>query len=153
MSRADRDDALVIRNVTVRDENRRVVFRGDVESSARRSSVSRTARGCGSSHDGIVFENRERRLPAKPSGYYHEFVQPTPGDNGPGAQRVILGAGGEVLLHFRPLSNLPPHPLTMPNRAAPQFEFVSDLTGFRAPGGSSPDCPDDSAAEKTCFAR
>ncbi len=56
------------------------------------------------SHDGIVFENRERRLPLKPNGYYHEFVQPTPHERGPGGQRVVLGRNGEVYYssdHYR----------------------------------------------------
>jgi ribonuclease T1 len=98
-----RDDALIIRNVTVLDEDRRVVYRGDVNLAPTLKRIESGAR-LRFSHDGIVFENRERRLPAKPSGYYHEFVAPTPGDNGPGAQRVILGAGGEVFYssdHYR----------------------------------------------------
>ncbi len=97
--RAERDDTLVVHNVTVMDEDRRVVYRGDVNLAPTLKRIE-SGRRLRFSHDGIVFENRERRLPAKPSGYYHEFVQPTPGDNGPGAQRVILGAGGEVFYTF-----------------------------------------------------
>jgi len=55
-------------------------------------------------NDGAVFQNRERRLPRKPEGYYHEYVHPTPGEHGPGAQRVILGDGGEIYYtpdHYR----------------------------------------------------
>jgi len=48
------------------------------------------------SHDGSVFENRERRLPIKSSGYYREFIHPTPDDDGPGGQRVVIGREGEV---------------------------------------------------------
>jgi filamentous hemagglutinin len=100
---SDRDDALVVHNVRVLDEHRRVVYRGDVDLGPTLKRI-KNGRRLRFSHDGIVFENRERRLPAKPSGYYREYVQPTPGDNGPGAQRVVLGAGGEVYYssdHYR----------------------------------------------------
>ena len=68
------------------------------------------------SHDGIVFDNREGRLPAKPAGYYHEYTV-LPADGSPmsvtvggrtfaisppqghrGAERLIIG-GGEVLYY------------------------------------------------------
>jgi ribonuclease T1 len=45
--------------------------------------------------DGIVFENRERLLPQHPSGYWHEYTVPTPGESDRGARRIIHGAGGE----------------------------------------------------------
>ena len=54
--------------------------------------------------DGIVFQNREGLLPSRPRGYYHEYVHPTPGENGPGAQRVVQGARGEFYYtpdHYR----------------------------------------------------
>lgn len=63
-------------------------------------------------HDGIVFQNREHRLPEKPRGYYHEYVQPTSGDSGPGAQRIIIGNGGEIYYtpdHYRTFQNISPH--------------------------------------------
>lgn len=41
--------------------------------------------------DGGVFGNRERRLPARPSGYYHEFTVTTPGSSDRGARRIIAG--------------------------------------------------------------
>jgi hypothetical protein len=47
-------------------------------------------------NDGSIFQNREGLLPSKPAGYYTEYVHPTPGVNGPGAQRIVTGAGGEV---------------------------------------------------------
>ncbi len=47
-------------------------------------------------NDGSVFGNRERRLPRQPRGYYHEYVHPTRGQRGPGAQRIIIGKKGEV---------------------------------------------------------
>jgi ribonuclease T1 len=46
--------------------------------------------------DGIVFENRERLLPAESSGYYHEYTVPTPGADDRGARRIIEGTGGEL---------------------------------------------------------
>ena len=41
--------------------------------------------------DGVVFENRERLLPDKPRGYYHEYTVPTPGLNHRGARRIVTG--------------------------------------------------------------
>ncbi|MCB9730752.1 MAG: ribonuclease, partial [Deltaproteobacteria bacterium] len=60
-------------------------------------TLDRIARGerFPSRNDGAVFQNRERRLPAHPSGYYREYVHPTPGMRGPGPQRLIRGERGE----------------------------------------------------------
>lgn len=55
-------------------------------------------------HDGSVFQNREGLLPKQIDGYYREFVHPTPGVKGPGAQRVIQGQNGELYYspdHYR----------------------------------------------------
>lgn len=41
--------------------------------------------------DGSVFGNREKRLPAKPRGYYHEYTVETPGLGHRGARRIITG--------------------------------------------------------------
>ena len=41
--------------------------------------------------DGAVFANRERRLPEKPRGYYHEYTVTTPGLDDRGARRIITG--------------------------------------------------------------
>ena len=46
--------------------------------------------------DGTVFSNRERRLPAKPRGYYREYSVPTPGAKNRGARRVVRGSDGET---------------------------------------------------------
>src|SRR4051794_38093581 len=46
--------------------------------------------------DGIVFENRERLLPLRASGYYHEYTVITPGSGDRGARRVIAGQAGEL---------------------------------------------------------
>jgi ribonuclease T1 len=41
--------------------------------------------------DGIVFGNRERLLPPRSRGYYHEYTVPTPGASGRGARRIVCG--------------------------------------------------------------
>jgi ribonuclease T1 len=41
--------------------------------------------------DGVVFGNREQRLPAHTHGYYHEYTVPTPGIRTRGARRIICG--------------------------------------------------------------
>ncbi len=41
--------------------------------------------------DGVVFQNRENRLPAKPRGYYREYTVPTPGARDRGARRIVAG--------------------------------------------------------------
>jgi ribonuclease T1 len=43
------------------------------------------------SRDGVVFNNRERLLPAKPYGYYHEYTVPTPQSRTRGARRIVCG--------------------------------------------------------------
>jgi ribonuclease T1 len=54
--------------------------------------------------DGVVFENREGRLPQHDSGYYHEYTVPTPGSADRGARRIIAGSAGELYYtddHYR----------------------------------------------------
>lgn len=41
--------------------------------------------------DGVTFGNRERLLPAKARGYYHEYTVPTPGARNRGARRIVCG--------------------------------------------------------------
>lgn len=41
--------------------------------------------------DGVVFHNRERRLPLHDQGYYREYTVPTPGANDRGARRIVCG--------------------------------------------------------------
>ncbi|MFB6806179.1 ribonuclease domain-containing protein [Streptomyces sp. NPDC056387] len=45
--------------------------------------------------DGVVFQNRERLLPAHGSGYYHEYTVITPGSPTRGARRIITGQQSE----------------------------------------------------------
>jgi len=47
-------------------------------------------------NDGVVFENREKVLPRKQSGYYHEFTVKTPGSPDRGARRLITGQAQEL---------------------------------------------------------
>jgi ribonuclease T1 len=41
--------------------------------------------------DGVVFGNRERILPHRPRGYYHEYTVATPGERSRGARRIVCG--------------------------------------------------------------
>ena len=41
--------------------------------------------------DGVVFGNREKLLPAKPHGYYHEYTVRTPGVKSRGGRRLVCG--------------------------------------------------------------
>lgn len=93
----------VIRDVTILDQDGDVAYRGDVDLT---KTLARIDRGQKLSfpHDGTVFGNRERRLPAKPSGYYREWVHPTPKLSGPGPQRIVTGGQGEAYYthdHYR----------------------------------------------------
>lgn len=82
-------------NVTVRDQKDQVVFRGTVDVGPTLARIERGEK-LRFSHDGIVFQNREQRLPKKPSGYYHEYVHPTEKLGGPGPQRIVTGKEGEI---------------------------------------------------------
>jgi ribonuclease T1 len=46
--------------------------------------------------DGSVFANRERLLPDRRRGYWHEFTVRTPGADDRGPRRLIVGRDGEV---------------------------------------------------------
>jgi ribonuclease T1 len=46
--------------------------------------------------DGVVFGNREGRLPRAKRGYYHEYTVPTPGSRNRGARRIVAGQAGEL---------------------------------------------------------
>ncbi|MDD3528957.1 MAG: ribonuclease domain-containing protein [Gallionellaceae bacterium] len=56
------------------------------------------------SRDGIVFHNREGRLPARPRGYYREYTVPTPGRRDRGPRRIVAGQAGDYYYtedHYR----------------------------------------------------
>ena len=55
-----------------------------------------SGRGGLSRNDGSVFQNRDGTLPTQVPGYYREYVIPTAGTQGPGAQRLVVGQGGEA---------------------------------------------------------
>jgi ribonuclease T1 len=44
--------------------------------------------------DGSIYDNRNRRLPAEPLGYYHEYTVPTPGETDRGKRRIITARNG-----------------------------------------------------------
>ena len=50
--------------------------------------------------DGIVFQNRERRLPEQPRGYYREYTVPTPGSPDRGARRIVAGDKPPVVFYY-----------------------------------------------------
>ncbi|MCA1713909.1 MAG: ribonuclease [Gammaproteobacteria bacterium] len=43
--------------------------------------------------DGASFQNRERRLPSQPRGYYREYTVDTPGSRDRGPRRIVAGGG------------------------------------------------------------
>ncbi|MCC8180618.1 MAG: ribonuclease [Planctomycetes bacterium] len=47
-------------------------------------------------NDGSVYRNLSKQLPERRLGHYREFVVPTPGINGPGPQRLVMGLDGEI---------------------------------------------------------
>ncbi|WP_064748553.1 ribonuclease domain-containing protein [Lysobacter antibioticus] len=50
--------------------------------------------------DGSVFQNRERRLPRQPRGYYREYTVDTPGENDRGARRIVTGGDPPVEYYY-----------------------------------------------------
>jgi ribonuclease T1 len=61
--------------------------------------------------DGVVFSNRERRLPRRPRGYYREYTVPTPGARDRGARRIVAGEAGEAYYsddHYRTFVRVAP---------------------------------------------
>jgi ribonuclease T1 len=50
--------------------------------------------------DGVVFQNRERRLPERPPGYYHEYTVRTPGASDRGARRIIAGGNPPEVYYY-----------------------------------------------------
>jgi ribonuclease T1 len=50
--------------------------------------------------DGVVFQNREGRLPSKSEGYYHEYTVDTPGLDYRGARRIITGGTPPTIYYY-----------------------------------------------------
>lgn len=46
--------------------------------------------------DGVTFGNRERQLPARQRGFYHEYTVATPGAHNRGARRIVCGGPRRV---------------------------------------------------------
>lgn len=90
-----------IEGVTVKDIKTGQTFSGTVD---LKPTLDRIASGGTNPHrnDGSVFKNLPDRitgqsgLPIHPTGYYKEYVQPTPNISGPGPQRIIVGQSGEA---------------------------------------------------------
>lgn len=100
---------LLMKGLTLKDQDGKVVFKGDVDLTA---TLERIKKGDRFPHrnDGAAFGNRERRLPQKPPGYYTEYVVPTPDVRGPGPQRLVIGEKGEVYYtadHYRSFKRVP----------------------------------------------
>lgn len=89
-----------VEQVRILDQRGEVVYRGRVELQA---TLERIVSGGHYPHrnDGAVFQNRpppgerEPALPRQAPGYYREYVHPTPGVQGPGPQRIVVGRDGE----------------------------------------------------------
>lgn len=93
----------IVRDVKVRDLDGDIVFDGNVDLRPTLARIDAQER-LDFRNDGSVFQNRERHLPSKPSGYYREWVHPTPGVSGPGPQRIVTGTQGEAYYtpdHYR----------------------------------------------------
>ena len=50
--------------------------------------------------DGVTFQNRERRLPERPRGYYREYTVPTPGERDRGARRIVTGGDPPEVYYY-----------------------------------------------------
>lgn len=89
---------VVVRGVTVQyeDGDRIVTWRGDVDLTATVARIRRGDRLERWENDGDVFGNFERRLPEQRRDYYREWVHPTPQAPGPGPQRLVSGADGDL---------------------------------------------------------
>ena len=54
--------------------------------------------------DGVVFNNREKLLPARERGWYREYTVTTPGAKNRGARRIVAGRDGTLYYtddHYR----------------------------------------------------
>lgn len=50
--------------------------------------------------DGSTFQNRERRLPERPRGYYREYTVDTPGARDRGARRIVSGGDPPEVYYY-----------------------------------------------------
>lgn len=89
-------NGLKVENVIVKDRDGEVVFRGTIDLTKTLARIDENRTLSEYRNDGVEFKNFERRLPNKSRGHYREWVHPTPGQRGPGAQRVVTGKTGEA---------------------------------------------------------
>ena len=97
-----------IEGMVIRDQDGDVAFRGTIDLTATLQRVE-AGKKLRFPNDGSVFQNREKRLPVKPAGYYREWVHPTEGLDGPGPQRIVTGEQGEIYYtpdHYRTFRRL-----------------------------------------------
>ena len=95
-------------NQTIYDQDGKVAYRGNIDLGPTLARIQRHER-LDFPNDGVTFQNRERRLPQQPAGYYHEYVHPTPDLRGPGPQRIVTGKEGEIFYtpdHYRTFQRL-----------------------------------------------
>jgi guanyl-specific ribonuclease Sa len=52
--------------------------------------------------DGIVFQNRERRLPEQARGYYREYTVVSPGLDHRGPRRIVTGGRPPEVYYYTP---------------------------------------------------
>jgi guanyl-specific ribonuclease Sa len=50
--------------------------------------------------DGSTFQNRERRLPNRPRGFYREYTVETPGSPDRGARRIVAGGDPPEVYYY-----------------------------------------------------
>jgi guanyl-specific ribonuclease Sa len=102
-------NSLIVQGLVLRDERGQVLYRGNVDLAPTLARIAQDRR-LRFANDGSTFQNREKRLPRKPSGYYREWVVPIPGKDGPGPQRLVTGKDGEVWYtsdHYRSFRRIP----------------------------------------------
>jgi ribonuclease T1 len=99
----------VIANQRIYDLDRKLVYEGDIDVGPTLARIEAGQR-LRFPNDGATFQNRERRLPRQPAGYYREYVHPTeellPS---PGPQRIVIGEAGETYYtpdHYRTFRRL-----------------------------------------------
>lgn len=99
----------VIEGLSLRDADGRTIYRGAIDLGPTLARIAAGKR-LRFPNDGATFQNRERRLPGRPAGYYREWVVPTPGESGPGPQRLVTGEEGDVWYtsdHYRSFRRIP----------------------------------------------
>ncbi|HIE5097869.1 TPA: ribonuclease domain-containing protein [Stenotrophomonas maltophilia] len=92
---AGKEPTRFIDGVTVVDKKAGNVLQGAVDSAPTPDWI-KSGGSYPHKSDGSIFQNRAGDFPIKPAGYYAEYVHPTPGVTGRGANRMVVGKGGEM---------------------------------------------------------